>query len=89
MAQAQLHLVFGEFPGTVELAFDGVYQVHLGGEVLLGIQRYGEADRQRCRAIELHFRYVQHREFAALVALGEHGRVLTLGGGGFDGRGCH
>ncbi|MNO61304.1 hypothetical protein D3C76_519490 [compost metagenome] len=39
VAQAQLHLVVGEFPGAIELTLDGVDQVHLGGEVLLGIQR--------------------------------------------------
>ncbi|MNP64690.1 hypothetical protein D3C76_1602060 [compost metagenome] len=89
MAQAQLHLVVGEFPGAIELTLDGVDQVHLGGEVLLGIQRCGEADRQRGSAVELHFGNIQHRELAALVALGEHGRVFVLGcrgGGGRSGR---
>ncbi|MNM29553.1 hypothetical protein D3C81_400950 [compost metagenome] len=86
VAQAQLHLVVGELPGAVELAFDGVDQVHFAGEVLLGIQRRGEADRQRRGAIELHFGNIQHRQLAALVAFGEYGRVFALGCRGGSGR---
>ncbi|MNE37032.1 hypothetical protein D3C80_1308700 [compost metagenome] len=87
MAQTQLHLVVGEFPGTIDLAFDSVDQVQLGGEFLFGIQRRREADRQRAGAIELHFRDIQHRQRAALVALGEHGRVFALGRLHLGGRG--
>ena len=86
VAQAQFHLVVGEFPGTVDLALDGVHQVQLGGEVLFGVQRRGKADRQGAGTVELHFRDVQHGQLAAGVALGERGRVFARGRLRLDGR---
>ncbi|MCY1408456.1 hypothetical protein D9M71_237760 [compost metagenome] len=71
VAQAQLHLVRGELPGTVDLAFDGIDQVHLVGEVLLVIQGNRKGQGQRAGTIDLHFRDIHHAQLAAGITLGQ------------------
>ncbi|MCY1178791.1 hypothetical protein D9M73_191600 [compost metagenome] len=38
VAQAHFHQVIRQFPGTVDLAVDGIDQVQFVGQLLLGVQ---------------------------------------------------
>ncbi|MCY1176806.1 hypothetical protein D9M73_170920 [compost metagenome] len=77
MAQAQLHEVIRQLPGTVDLTVDGIDQVQFVGERLLGVQRYRERNRQGAGTLELHLGNIHHRQFPAGIALRELRHILN------------
>ncbi|MNC53326.1 hypothetical protein D3C75_1027240 [compost metagenome] len=83
VAQAQLHTVVGELPGTIDFAFDGVDQVHPVGKILLCIQWHREAQGQCAGTIDLNFRDIHHAQFATGITLGQGRGVFTGRLGGF------